>query len=198
MASLTSITDYADRVVARLIEKLKRSVSIRGVLTAFAAQAQEIEDALAGLLVTRDPNLAEGTTLDNIGSIVGAPREGLDDAAYLLRIKAQILINRRSGEIETLITICTLLFAGATARLVEFDDDPGALVHLYVESITTDYPTAARVAALLRAAKAAGVQFRLIWQPAEDADTFTLAGGGGLGLGDSANPATGGQMVGSA
>lgn len=198
MASLSQITDYADRVVARMIQKLKRSVSIRGILTAFAAQAQEIEDALYGLLATRDLSIAEGVTLDNIGSIVGAPREGLDDAAYLLRIKAQILINRRSGEIETLITICTLLFPGATARLVEFDEDPGALVHLYLESVTTDYTTAARIAALLRAAKAAGVRLLLLWQPAEDADTFTFAGGDGLGFGDSANAATGGQLAGSA
>lgn len=198
MASLSTITDYADRVVARLAQQFKKSVGLKGLLTAFAAQAQEIEDALYGMLVTRDLSLAEGATLDKIGSIVGAPRAGLDDAAYLLRIRAQILINRRSGEIETLITICTLLFPGAVARLVELAADPGALVHIYLEGVTTDYATASRIAALLRAAKSAGVRLWLIWQPAEDAETFTFAGAGGLGFGDSTNAATGGKLVGSA
>jgi hypothetical protein len=170
--SLEQITDHADRAVDRLPMQNKGVASIEGLVRAFANQIQDLENAYFGLLVLRQIGIATGSQLDVIGKIVGAPREGLGDDDYRLRIRAQILVNRRSGEIETLLQIARLLIAG-TPTLEEFEP---ACAILTARGLTFLPAGPTELANMLRNAKAAGVRLLTEYFTTDPGDTFTLDG----------------------
>lgn len=184
--SVTLVSDHAARALARLAGQLKQSVSHKGMLNALSEQTQECEDNAFDLLLTRQVEAATGATLDGIGDIVGMARQGRSDSDYRNFIKAQILINRRSGEIETLIEVVRLLipsWAGASVvKLTEYT------VSAYVLECTTStgFTTSAlayQVWVIVKSATAAGVRPYLIYNTAATSAMFSLAGGPGLGFG---------------
>jgi hypothetical protein len=194
--SLSPITDHVARRLARLATIYRNSESHKGVLSALTKQVQAIEDAAFGLLVLRSLNDAAAAQLDEVGRILGVEREGRTDDALRLRLRAQILINNRSGEVDTLLLIVRLLTpALASVSLDEFF--PASAVG-HVDGVAiTDGPEIAR---LLRLAKAAGVNVQLTYQDTSDENVFTLSDvsqtGPGLGLGDSSNASVGGSLAG--
>jgi hypothetical protein len=88
----------------------------------FATQVQEIEQAISDVISLRELDNATGKTLDYVGEVVGISRPyGLNDAAYLIIIKAKIQMNASGGEPERLIAAIRAL---TTAGDVAFWDIP--------------------------------------------------------------------------
>lgn len=100
MITISKIVDSAALAVSRLASEFKNALKLKGLITALANEAQAVEDAMWDLLLAnRDPSVATGATLDNIGDLIGAPVRGLrTDVEYRLRIAAQILINKSNGQ----------------------------------------------------------------------------------------------------
>lgn len=111
MISISKITDSATRAIARLASQFKNSTNLIGLITAISDECQTAEDALWDLfLAQRDVDVATGATLDNLGSLVGAPVRGpRDDETYRNRILGQIVINRSSGESGSIYEIAKRL-----------------------------------------------------------------------------------------
>lgn len=194
--SVERITDHVARRLARLATIYRNSASHRGVLTALTKQVQALEDAAFGLLVLRSINDATAAQLDEIGRILNVEREGRTDAELRLRLRAQVLVNSRSGEYNTLLLVLRLLSpSNAVVSLTEYF--PAAVV-AHVDGVALD--NAGEVASLLRLAKAAGVNMQLVYQDTVDANVFTLTDtsqvGPGSGLGDSSNSSVGGSLAG--
>lgn len=113
MITISKIVDFAAIAVGRLASEFKEAVKLQGMITALSNEAQAVENALWDLfLANRNPAVATGATLDNIGDLVGAPVRGpRDDASYRLRIAGQIAINRSSGESGSIYAIAKGLVA---------------------------------------------------------------------------------------
>lgn len=169
--ALTKTTDHVTRALARLLEQNKASASHRGIVTAFVDQIQAIEEAFYAFLVLRKVNEATAAQLDAIGKLVGQAREGRTDADYRTWINAKILINRSSGEINTLVDVTKLLIPGCTATLVEHY--PAGMI-MRVTGVLLSTTFARQVATLLRSGKCGGVRLLLHYQVSTDAETFTL------------------------
>jgi hypothetical protein len=108
-----------------------------------------------------------GAALDLVGKIIGEPRSGDVDLAYLPRLQARIRINRSSGSIDDLISVFQAL--EPTATIKERGDYPAAFaLQLSGLRITR----AASYAPLLRAARKAGVRSVLEYATADDAGSF--------------------------
>lgn len=176
--ALTQVTDHVDQALARVPEQFKSNVTQPGIVAAFASQVQEIENAAFGVLVARSIDLAQGVQLDGIGKLIGAARAGLIDSDYRLVLKATILINRRSGEIETMLQILSILVPGCTPQLTE--SQPYAIVML---AAVVACPNPAQVRALLALAKMAGVKLIFKSSTYDAPQRFCFAGGAGLGFG---------------
>lgn len=145
----------------RLTSAYKDKPVIRGLLAIALARHQALEDVAWQVLITRlfgrtppvpvvdDPGCCEcpvdtegaeeaevvldgaNAQLDTIGKIVGEPRYGRDDAAYLVALRARILVNKSKGLAKNLVEIA--------ARSV-----PAGIVPTYEEF----YPAAFQVTAI--------------------------------------------------
>lgn len=113
MITISKIVDSAAIAVTRLASQFKDAVKLNGLIVALANEAQSVENALWDLfLANRDPSVATGATLDNIGDLIGAPVRGpRNDASYRLRITGQVAINRSNGESGAIYAIAKGLVA---------------------------------------------------------------------------------------
>lgn len=120
--SITQVTNHVARALSRVITQFRESEEFKAVNAAFAAQAQEIEDAVfAMLLQFRNVNVATANALDQLGRLVQAPARGLkNDTVYRGWVIAQITVNKSWGQPEDLITI-------ANAMLATYWDDVGLI-----------------------------------------------------------------------
>src|SRR5690606_29928755 len=148
-------------------------------------------DALYAVQFVRDVAGASGAQLDEIGAVVGQPREGRDDATYRRWIHARMLINRGAGELETLIQAMRLTLDAENPRAVE---SYPARVHLHTDGLSITDAEAADVLRMLRGARAAGVRLVLYYEPHPLPETFTFNGTEEQGFGDSADPTAGGTL----
>ena len=119
--SVTQITTHNADALARLLYQYRNSSNLQGLLTGvFGTQTQELEDALYGILEALDIQSMEGDQLDQIGTIVGQERYGVDDVEYRVRILARIGKNVSEGDIERVISIWRLFSPeSASIQLVE-------------------------------------------------------------------------------
>lgn len=186
------IDNHAERAFARMLTQFADRPTHRGIVAAICAQVQQIEDALIVLQFSRNVHEAEGAQLDGIGSIVGQAREGRDDATYRRWVIAAVLVNRKGGELATLIAAVLAIFPGSTVELVE---DQPATVRVRVAGEVFSADTGRDVARLLGRARAGGVRLVLEHNVQPAADTFTLNGLPSQSLGDVNNPLAGGRLA---
>ncbi len=150
--------DHVTTALELLTERFKDKAVIAGLLTACANRADEAETALWALLWgwvlefvdPDDPEVvfsAEGDQLDDLGAIVGQPREGRTDTEYVDAIKLRVRINRSQGRSEDMVQIANLISELTT--YVEYFP-LGWEVSLY------DIPNGGDLIRLLNQAKAAG------------------------------------------
>ena len=183
---ITHNTNYISEGLARLPEQFKNKPRLAALLTAFLTQAQAAEDAAFDLMVNRLlQNSPTGDLLDKLGKIVGQERNGLDDATYLLYVRARIATNRSSGKREELIGIAALIVSNAT--IYAQDLSPASFL-IYPEAGITS-GVALTLALFLSSAIAAGVNLGVFWSL--DAPSNTLTWGSVHGLTPTANQSPG-------
>lgn len=169
------ISQREDEHVAKglelLTDRYKGKAVIEALLTSYLNRVQELEDELWNLLwgwvlewVDPDDEFnvynAEGKQLDDLGEIVGEPRDGREDDAYIPAIKLRIRINRSKGQSEDMVQISHLINAAAT--YLEYFP-LGWEVSIY--NITTS-PTIIRLLAEAKAASSYGVLLTSTWAEA--------------------------------
>lgn len=105
--------NHISQGLARLITQFKEKPRLSALIAAILNEDQQIEDALWSLLTRAldNPNLS-GVSMDAIGKLVGQPRQGQSDGAYLPYIQARIKTNLSDGTVETLLAI-TVFLVGA-------------------------------------------------------------------------------------
>ncbi len=152
------------------------------LLIALVGPAQGIEDAFQQLLTERGINDSIGAQLDQVGALVGQPRNGLADEDYRRYCRAKILTNKSCGELERLIKISRLILDLPAARiLVHYEDYATVIVRIADVAISGDL--ADILIGFLRKAKAGGVRLVLEWSESLPEDTFRFDSGPGFDVG---------------
>lgn len=116
---MDKITNHVEQAKDRLIEQYKNSENLIGTLKVFTEGTQELEDALYSLLNGRWVDQAEGTVLDDFGTIVGQDRLGYDDDFYRLLIYMRIGKNISEGEPERVISVYKIITQATLCFLEE-------------------------------------------------------------------------------
>jgi len=148
--------------LARLLTQFQGQPNFASLLSSYLVQIQELEDMFFELLLERRLDIAVGTQLDGIGSIVEVVRAGRNDDAYRAAIRAHIQVLRLNSRIEDLILVVTLALPDATLEVVERYP---AGIEIHVTS-DVDIDLGAQVAAIVKPQKGGGVAFRFYWHAA--------------------------------
>lgn len=149
---------------------------IEKLVGVYIRQLQDLETAtLEVLLLTRLEN-AVGVQLDLIGRIVGKDRGPSDDDRYRDLLSAQIAINLASGTIPEILSIMELVLPGVDLVLEE--SFPAAFELAAAQALPGDQGET--IAALLKTAKAAGVNGLFHWHKTDP--VFKLDGADGSQL----------------
>lgn len=139
-------------------------------ITAFITQIQEIEDALFDLRLDRRLTQAEGTQLDNAGTIPNQTREtGQSDANYLIDIYKKIISNTSGGEPDRLIELANWI----VGTNVIYSEPRTATVLMDIDTL----PSLMSKLLAVKDAKPAGVALEFKYY--EDAATVFNTGGEG-------------------
>ena len=187
--SLSQITDHVQRALDRVVTQFRESGFFKGMLSVLSAEVQANEDGLWSLLqAIRSVAVATGTTLDNIGALVGTPPRGIkSDVQYRTRIEAQIIANRCSGESARIYAIAKKMVSAWNVanqpRITEYLPGTYEIACDPRSTIVNDETEAKELATLLNDASAAGVRAIVISQQVAEASAFAFAGGTGLGFG---------------
>lgn len=174
MAQLEREDDHEGAAQARLIGRLRKP-NIQAFIANLAARWQRIENAAWQLYTERTVALAVGEQLNQIGKIVGYPRNSgdasgaeSDDAVYRARVAAKILANRSGGTPADISAVFEALDLGVTYRYAP--GYPAGFVWRVLEPI--DAGTARLMLLFLGWSKPAGVKANLEWQEQPDDETF--------------------------
>lgn len=160
MAIPDPITDHVEAATARLISQFRSPKPVlHGMLRSYVEQLQELEDVIWsviwGRLLDPAPGQAAGAVgvqLDALGKIVGQPRLGLGDSAYVLAIKLKIRVNRSRGSNVDLLEILRL--AMPSPKVFEYREEYIHASYTFVEDISVEL--AFTLLTSLNAARAAG------------------------------------------
>jgi len=100
--------------LALLTEQFKGKPVIEALLSAPLGRVQRLEDEIWVALWGWVLDYAEGQQLDDLGVIVGQPREGRSDEDYKFAIRVRIRVNRSQGKAEDVIQVARLLSSVST------------------------------------------------------------------------------------
>lgn len=167
------VLDHRALHAARVTERFKGKTKFLALLDAFAKQAQEVEDAYQQLYTLRNIALGTGDTLDQIGDVIGQPRNGLSDNDYKPYLYARVATNNSQGLVDDLIRIVRAIAADSDAT-IEVEQFAVATVVVRLLDPGTSYPASLFAAAIsfLREAVAAGVRIIFEGAPYSDDETF--------------------------
>lgn len=165
-----------------LIDHFQQKANLVALLSSYTEQTQEIENTLFDLLNGFWIDTAAGAQLDGLGEIVGAVRNGADDATYRLRIRVRIILNKTSGTTNQIIQIMKFIIAGvAFSSAITFSFTPQYPAAFLMEfSSTLDNITealATEIGLAMIEATPAGVRSSLIYSTSPDDASFTFAVG---------------------
>lgn len=140
----TKVDDHVADGLSLLISRFADKERFRDFVAAFLRPKQDLEDALwdvvtkFGLVEVVDgQGFAEGVFLDAIGKIVGEAREGLADAAYVLRLRARIATNRSNGTIPELSGILRLLLPASKHEGIRLQGMPLKSLDVVIPHVLT-------------------------------------------------------------
>lgn len=197
MSNVTKITDFLAQAKSRLLEQYKNKPNIENVLSIYSEQFDALETAFFQIDVARFVPTAIGVQLDQIGEIVGQPRNGItDDDRYRVLIYARIGINISEGEIERIIDVFKLITESEYVHLINLD-------HAHIQLLSTDIGQFADqdavnfIYSVMQQVVAAGVRIDHILC-ADETEAFAYAGTNanapGLGYSNAAQT-TGGKYA---
>jgi hypothetical protein len=182
--------DHAAEMLDRLPEQFKRKTddpnNSEKLLIATAGEFQAFEKAYQQVKTQRTIDNAIGQQLDDLGALVGEPRNGLDDDTYRRRVRARITVHRSKGTLEDVVTVTKLIVSdGAAAIRVEPQRFATVVVHVENVAVSNTIADTAlfsflqrTVAACMRIILHSGTTapatwFRLDSGPGLDAGFFT-------------------------
>lgn len=131
---------------------------------------QDLEDAFQQLLLMRYVSVATGDTLDILGALVDEGRNGRDDAAYRIRIRAKIMLIKSSGTQPQIIALLNAVFQRGYVYTPAYP----AAFELEAGGATTAQE-GAELGNLVQESKAAGVRGEFIWSVSADSASFILS-----------------------
>lgn len=170
--AFSHVTDHETQALERLATQYADKDGVRALVSAGAGAVQTVEDVVWQLYTERLLDAAAGAQLDNLGAIVGQDRESSTDDQYRARIRARILANRSDNSVEALLGIARAVAndPDAVARLTAY---PPASFILDLAGTAVGDDTGEALAAMVKAARAAGVGAAVTWSNAIPGDTFT-------------------------
>lgn len=135
MSDPVEITDHLERGLANFTSKFRGaageiSENLKKLATILLNEVQTVEELMFSLIGARYIAEAGGAQLNQYGSIVGCPRDGLSDDDYRGFIQAQIITNLAEGEIPRILQIIALITRSDSVRyyptypasyVIEFD-----------------------------------------------------------------------------
>jgi len=117
---IDQITDHAAQAKARLLFQYQGKINIEALLDSLGGQQiQDLENILFDICSRLDIDNSEGIQLDNIGTIVGQPRNGQNDATYKLFLKAKAGVNVSEGDINRVLSVWKIITGGTIVSLTE-------------------------------------------------------------------------------
>lgn len=194
--------DHCTRGMSRLIEQYKDKPRIEAIVCTINDQVQDLETALWRLYTERGIDYAYGIQLDKLGEIVGEERKGQTDEPYRRFIRVRILVNKSDGKFEQLLEIALLALndAEVPAEVKVTEYFPAAVDVTINSAILTFGLVPFYLFALLRLAKAAGVNLTMQFVWGEIAEAFTFGSsslypedGTDLGWGSTSDATLGGE-----
>lgn len=156
MSLIDHFYGHEEKAAGRLLDQFKNAADLKALAKSYAAQVQDLEDAIFEVILERILELAEGVQLTVLGAIVQQPRTTAIDKDFRTAIRAKIAINLSSGTAEELINLATLILAGET---FEIRDEPPAQVRITILDLLTLNP--AQIQDLLELADLGGVRLLL-------------------------------------
>ena len=175
MAQLDYIDDWAVRLRSRLYTQWRHASSWQAWCDdVLGPQCQDLEDAAQTLLTILDINASEGVNLDNIGRIVGQPRNGVDDSTYRLYLSARVLANKSAGTVDDLFKIMRVLF-GLSSTQPRYESGWSKQFVIKIGAVLTR-AQALIAAEFLGDAKEAGARGILEWKESAAASMFQFDG----------------------
>src|SRR5690606_27783804 len=113
------IKSYCASASELLLWQFRDKPKIRALLCSLVAPYDRMEAALWGILTRVLPlDQAEGANLDLWGRVLNAPRRGLDDDKYRVRLRVRMLALRSNGRTEEIYAILRMaLGRGADVKV---------------------------------------------------------------------------------
>ena len=102
--------DYSEEALALVRQFHKGKTRLGYLIRTVMGQCQELELALQAIQQPYDTTGATGDKLDQIGAMVGAYRNGLDDDTFRLLIIGTIAARRSTGTLGDILTVAKKLF----------------------------------------------------------------------------------------
>jgi hypothetical protein len=151
----TERAEHTALAAARLIERWRADghPNLAALQASITDEVQDLERVIWEVILRRMPDYAEGVQLDALGRLVGQPRNGLSDAAYLVRIKVRVRINQSFGRpIDVIEVLQTLGLLGI--YLTEY---PVASFSIHLDSPTDSAVVDRELPGIIAQARAGGV-----------------------------------------
>jgi hypothetical protein len=191
-ATYAPITDHVAAGLALLTQRWRGLPNVEGVLSAWLAEVQEIEDAIAAVMALTIDTAADDQ-LAQYGKLLGVTDPG--NFQFKALIRAATLANGSSGTGNELHAVLAAAETAGSYSITEYF--PAALV---IEPETVSNAPASMVHAIAKRAVAGGVRLLTIDVPASGfvfafSDTDETVTDAACGLSDVAG-LVGGQLVG--
>jgi len=157
--------------------------NIEKLIAVFMEPVQDVENAIAQLLIQRTLDTAEGVQLDVIGAVVDQPRNGLSDDDFRRYCRARIAVHRSNGVVEDLIRIAALIINDLTSGHIVIRSISNATFVLEVRDHAVDVAGATALQDMLTKATSGGVRIIIVYSEVLLSQTFRLDAGPGLDQG---------------
>lgn len=117
---ITQITTHIADAKERLLFQYKGKANIEALLDSLGGQQiQDLENILFDINTRLDIDNSEGVQLNNIGLIVGQPRNGQDDITYRLFLKAKAGVNVSEGDVERVLSVWKIITGGSVIQVID-------------------------------------------------------------------------------
>jgi hypothetical protein len=188
--------NHRDDARALFTDQFRGRKNIQGLSDSFAVSIQTIEGMLWDVINKRSLTYGSGDQLDQIGKLVGEPRNNRNDPNYVLGILLRIRVNRSQGLAEDVIQVA---YQALPANPPVYTEVYPAAFYLTVYNLTAGQAT--NLVRIFGKTRASGVRGLLTYSVTPLASNFLWSsrsgGAGQLGFSDRVSSTGGGLLVAS-
>ncbi len=154
--------DHEEKALARLPNQFIDSTNLRNLISANAGRFQGLNDELIKLLDFRAVSTSTGKQLDNIATILDMERSsGESDISFRSRLISETAVLSKSGEVEHIIEVYTLLTEAATIFYSEIYP-AGFQITAHVASDAEDPDVDAAIISAMANVRSGGIDMVLV------------------------------------